>query len=329
MAPRRRGLGPEGPDDYAAGDMQETRGPGMHLFLSIGEAMVELSRAEGDLWRLGFAGDTLNTAWYARAALPAGWEVSYLTRLGNDPFSPRMLDFLAANRIGTGFIARDARRSVGLYAIELHEGERSFAYWRGQSAARGLADDPAVLDRAFAAATAVYLSGITLAILPAPARAALIERLALARAAGKVTAFDPNIRPALWDSPEAMRATLMQAARGAGIVLPSYDDEAAQFGDADMAACAARWMAAGAGEVVVKNGGGPMLLRDGAGERLVEVARAAPVDSTGAGDSFNGAYLAARLAGRDMAAAARAGHAMSLRVIARPGALIPMADLSG
>lgn len=299
----------------------------MNHFLSIGEAMVEVSQAEGDLWRLGFAGDTLNTAWYARVALQDDWQVSYLTRLGNDPFSARMLQFLAQNRIATDHIARDAQRSVGLYAIELHEGERSFAYWRGQSAARGLADDPALLDRAFGQADAIYLSGITLAILPVAARSALIDRLVAARAEGKITAFDPNIRPALWEDPAVMRDTLTRAARGAGILLPSFDDEAAQFGDADMPACAARWRAAGASEVVVKNGGGPMFLQDKAGTRTVDVARATPVDSTGAGDSFNGGYLAARLQGQDMAAAAQAGHAMSLRVIAHRGALIPMADI--
>ena len=39
-------------------------------FASIGECMIELSAGKGDLWRMGFAGDTFNTAWYARAILP-------------------------------------------------------------------------------------------------------------------------------------------------------------------------------------------------------------------------------------------------------------------
>ncbi len=295
--------------------------------LSIGEAMVELSQATGGLWRLGFAGDTLNTAWYARALLPAGWSVEYFTRLGGDPFSGRMLDFLADNGIGTEGIVRDPDRSVGLYAIELHDGERSFAYWRGQSAARHLADDRAALGAVIAGADAVYFSGITLAILAPAARAHLLSAVGAARAAGRLTVFDPNIRTRLWQDAAEMRAALTAAAAVSCIVLPSFDDEAAAFGDTGPDACAARWIAAGAAEVVVKNGGGPMTVATPSSREVIAVERARPVDSTGAGDSFNGAFLAARLTGADPVAAARAGHAMSLRVIAQPGALIPMAEL--
>lgn len=296
----------------------------MPLFLAIGEPMVELSHAEGELWRLGYAGDVLNTAWYARAMLPAEWETAVFTRLGQDPFSPRMVAFLEENGLSARFISRDPARSVGLYSIELHEGERSFAYWRGQSAARGLADDVEALDAATGAADVVHFSGISLAILAPDARARLIATVAAARARGALTVFDPNIRPRLWENAEAMREALTAAAGAAALALPSFDDEAEWFGDADLSACAARWRAAGAGEVAVKNGGGPMLVADADGETHIEVERVTPLDSTGAGDAFNGGYLAARLGGAGAEAAARAGHALSLRVIGEPGALIPM-----
>lgn len=305
----------------------------MSRFLSIGEAMVELSRAgagEGsDLWRLGYAGDTLNTAWYARACLPDSWQVDYLTRLGADPFSARMMDFLQQARIGTAFVTHDPQRSVGLYAIELHEGERSFAYWRDRSAARLLAEDGAHLDAAFAAADAIYLSGITLAILPEAGRAALLSRLAAARAAGKLTAFDPNLRPKLWESPEAMRHWLTEAAQGAQILLPSFEDDATWFGDASLAACATRWLKAGAAEVVVKNGGGTMGLHAAGQYRECPVEMHRPVDTTGAGDSFNGGYLAARLAGRSPDAALREGHAIASQVIGQFGALVALRQTPG
>lgn len=295
-------------------------------FLAIGEAMVELSGApEGEgLWRLGYAGDTLNTAWYARALLPASWQVGYFTRLGSDPFSERMLAFLAQNGIDGGAITIDPARSVGLYAIELREGERHFAYWRGQSAAKGLADDPAALAAAVAQADAVYFSGITLAILAPAARATLLQIILQARQAGKLTVFDPNIRPRLWEDKAVMAAALMEAAPASALVMPSFDDEAATFGDADLSACAARWRAAGAGEVIVKNGGGEMLVVDDHQRLTLQVEKVTPLDTTGAGDSFNGGYLAARLQGADLRAAALAGHAMSRQVIAHRGALMPM-----
>lgn len=299
----------------------------MPLFLSIGEPMIELSQASGDLWRLGFAGDILNTAWYARALLGPEWEVGCLTRLGEDPFSPRMLAFMEENGLATRFISRDPERSIGLYSIELHEGERSFAYWRGQSAARRLADDTKALDAAVGAADMVHFSGITLAILPPEGRVRLIDAVTRARTRGAVTSFDPNIRPALWESADAMRKALMAAAGAASVALPSFDDEKTWFGDRDLAACIARWTGAGAGEVVVKNGGGTMMVSGADDDRLIEVARVAPVDSTGAGDAFNAGYLSARVAGRTQSEAARAGHALSLQVIGRTGALVARDEL--
>ncbi|MBC7312186.1 MAG: sugar kinase [Rhizobium sp.] len=297
---------------------------GNKLFLSIGEAMVELSQAEGGLWRMGFAGDTLNTAWYARACLPADWEVAYFTRLGLDPFSERMRDFLQDNAISTCFIARDPERTVGLYAIELHDGERSFSYWRGQSAARRLADDEQALKVAIAQSDVIYFSGITLAILEPDRREALLRLIGAAREAGKTTVFDPNIRPKLWEDTQTMRACLTRAAATASIALPSFDDEAAVSGDSDIEACATRWLRAGAGEVVVKNGGGPVAvsMSDGA-IAILTFDSVKPVDSTGAGDSFNGGYLAARLAGEAPDKAAAQGHEVAAQVVCRPGALVP------
>ena len=297
---------------------------GSKLFLSIGEAMVELSQAEGGLWRMGFAGDTLNTAWYARVCLPADWEVAYFTRLGIDPFSERLQEFLQENAISTRFITRDPDRTVGLYAIELHDGERSFSYWRGQSAARRLADDEQALKAAITQSDVIYFSGITLAILEPDRREALLRLMGAAREAGKTTVFDPNIRPRLWEDAQTMRACLTRAAASASIALPSFDDEAAVFGDSCIEQCAGRWLRSGAGEVVVKNGGGPVAVSmpDGSIVTLT-FDSVKPVDSTGAGDSFNGGYLAARLAGEAPDQAAAQGHEVAAQVVCRPGALVP------
>ena len=63
----------------------------MKTFISIGECMLELSAMQKDLWRMSVAGDTLNTAWYARACLSNNWHVSFATKIGNDGMSSNCL----------------------------------------------------------------------------------------------------------------------------------------------------------------------------------------------------------------------------------------------
>ena len=295
--------------------------------LSIGEAMLELSSAgQGDLWRLGIAGDTLNTAWYLHRLLRDEARVEYFTRVGTGEFSQKMLDFLAAEGIGADHIPRDPAREIGLYAISLKDGERSFSYWRDTSAAKLLGDDPAALDRALAGARIAYFSGISVAILSDRGRANLRDALARARTQGTMVVFDPNLRPRLWPDAAAMLAGIETAASGADLVLPSFDDEATHFGDVDAAATIRRYLDLGAGHVVVKNGGGPMQFggSQGAGD-LPELTPDTPVDTTAAGDSFNAGYLAAMLQGADCADAIHAGHRLSRQVIRHRGALVPAA----
>ncbi|MFD1910928.1 sugar kinase [Halodurantibacterium flavum] len=295
----------------------------MTRILCIGEAMVELS-AEGDLWRLGIAGDTLNTAWYLRRLLGPLHRVGYLSRVGTGEFSRHARRFMEEAGIDTTHLAEDPTREIGLYAITLTEGERSFSYWRDTSAAKRLADDPGLLAAALADCDLAYLSGITLAILPQAGRDALLAALAAAQDAGCTIVFDPNLRPRLWPGTDVMCTEIMRMAALADLVLPSFDDEAVHFGDADAAATIARYLGAGAGHVVVKNGGGPVAFggRDGDGT-VGDLPRERPIDSTAAGDSFNAGYIAARLDGQTPVDAIRAAHSLSRRVIAHRGALVP------
>ena len=139
-----------------------------------GEAMIELvpTGTESE-YRRSFAGDTFNTSWYL-ARLQPDWSVDYLTTVGRDTLSESLCRFARNEGIGTGHIGRHETRSLGLYLIELHNGERSFQYWREHSAARLLADHPDALAAAFANADLIYFSGITLAILEEAARRAIL-----------------------------------------------------------------------------------------------------------------------------------------------------------
>lgn len=292
--------------------------------LSIGEAMVELSgTGDGDLWRLGIAGDTLNTAWYLRRLLGPEWRLDYFSRVGMGEFSQKMLDFLQCEGITTDHVSRDPDHEIGLYSISLKDGERSFSYWRDNSAARHLADDPGLVTAALQGCDLAYFSGITLAILPEDRRSTFLDTLARARKSGCNIVFDPNLRPRLWDAAKTMCHWIDTAASISALVLPSFDDESTHFGDADPDETILRYLNAGADQVIVKNGGGAVSFGGIAGNGcIVDLPRKTPVDSTAAGDSFNAAYLAATLRSADPATAIRAGHDLSCRVIGHRGALV-------
>jgi 2-dehydro-3-deoxygluconokinase len=299
-------------------------------FISIGECMAELQATDGGLYRLGFAGDTLNTAWYMRALTRTeDVTVDYCTAVGTDSLSSKMLAFLKANGVETRFVKEVSDRTVGLYLITLTGAERSFTYWRSASAARLLAEDKEALAASLSQADAIYFSGITLAILSAAHRRNLLSVLQEMKSRGTTIAFDSNARRRLWPSDGAMKTAMIEGYKASTLALPTFSDDQALFGDATPTDCAKRIAGYGVKEIVVKEGGNPCVvsldtnLFSVAPEPVQDI-----VDTTGAGDSFNAGYLAARMSNREPLEAAKLGHRVAGRVIRERGALLAMASFS-
>jgi 2-dehydro-3-deoxygluconokinase len=286
--------------------------------------MLELSRADGALWSMGYGGDSLNVATYVARL---GGDIAYLTALGEDKFSADMKAAWAADGMDTSLVLSHQDRVPGLYAIETDaQGERSFTYWRGQSAARDMFAC-AGLDAAFEAASKaklIYLSGITLSLFGPEQQARLVALAKAVRAHGGDVAFDTNYRPKGWASAEQARSAIAAIAPYVSIALPTFEDEAALFGDASPKAIIDRWSAHGASLIAVKLGGNGALVSDGF-QRLTVASRTdpSPIDTTGAGDSFNGAFLAAFMGGASAEACATAGNELAATVIRHRGAIIP------
>lgn len=294
-------------------------------FLAIGECMAELAPSgQSNEFKLGFAGDTFNTAWYLARIAP-DIDVNYLTAVGDDAISRDMRAFMRDSQISDCHVQVIKGKTVGLYLIHLQDGERSFSYWRDSSAARQLAADPVALVQAIQEADLIYYSGITLAILDPMARDVLFDALDNARALGKTVAFDTNLRPRLWANPEEMKSTIMLAAGRSDIVLPSHEDEAAWFGDVDPIATLDRYTKTGARHVVVKNSAEAVVYQYGKerGEVAVDPAHDV-VDTTAAGDSFNAGVLSEIIRHDDMAKGIRLGCRLAGQVVRHKGALVPI-----
>ena len=293
--------------------------------ICIGEAMIELVIEEPPA--LGIAGDVLNTAVYLKRLAGQAADVRFASVIGTDAMSDRIIAFIEGEGIGTQALRRTPDRLPGLYAIEIApNGERSFHYWRGSSAARLLfADksDQAALEHA----DIVYFSGITLAILPDFQREALLATLGQVRAQGTIVIFDPNYRPRLWCNPDSARHWIMRAWSTTDIGFPSLDDELALFGDASPLQTIMRITDAGVGIGAVKRGHkGPMAMSGEAGGPYPPAKRV--VDTTAAGDSFNAGYIAGFLAGDTEAECMNAAHALAAEVISQRGGIIAIPAIS-
>jgi len=295
--------------------------------ICFGECMIELSRvAAAGAFRMGFAGDTANVAIYAARG---GVDVAYLSAVGTDPYSEEMRGFLTGEGVDCSLVLTHPSRVPGLYAIRTDaRGERSFTYWREQSAVRELFTLPDAADALANAAQArmLYLSGITLSLFDDAGRKQVTALASTVRANGGDVVFDGNFRPRGWPDAAAAHAAFADLAPHCSIVLPTFEDEAALYGDADPRDAVVRWQAAGAWLVAVKMGEeGALLAQAGTAPRLIPCpARKAARDTTGAGDSFNAAFLTALLVGAEPEGAVRAGHLLAGEVVMHPGAIIPL-----
>src|SRR5882724_12114945 len=264
--------------------------------ICVGEVMVELARGNDSRYGQAFGGDTFNTAVYlARAGVPA----AYATAMGDDPYSDALMAVANAEGVNTDLIMRVPGRMPGLYMIETDaKGERKFYYWRDNSPARDLFEFPgwAAIAEALLSARLIYFSGVTLSLYTNTGVGRFLAALELARKQGATIAFDGNFRPRGWRGDMARARTVFtEALKRVDIALPTFEDEATLWGDANPEATVARLQAFGIGEIVVKNGSESALVADKSGREYVPVPEVVePVDTTAAGDSFNAAYLAAR-----------------------------------
>ena len=299
-----------------------------HKVATIGECMIEMAQLPARQIHCAYGGDTLNTAVYlARLATNTDTHVHFVTRVGRDPLSVDMVAGWQDEGIDTGLVEYDTERLPGLYYIATNsEGERRFYYWRNDSAASAMLDTGAaeLLETRLAGFDTVYTSGITLAILPTAGRHELLQLMAALRRRGVTLVFDSNYRERLWSSVADAQHWLQAAYQQVDVLLTSLADERAIYGDEDVNTVSKRVSDAGITEFVIKNGSAPCLAVEPMGVQTIDVPTVSTViDTTAAGDSFNAAYIAARLQGFAVNAAVTAAQRLAARVIAYRGAIIP------
>jgi 2-dehydro-3-deoxygluconokinase len=290
--------------------------------------MIELSKNETRSLRQSFAGDVFNSAVYLKRVF-SEVEVSFATAIGRDSYSDKFMALCQSELVRTEFIYRSETKIPGLYSIETDsQGERSFTYWRNDSAARQVMQfiDSAETTK-LAQQKMFFFSGISLAVVKLEDREKFWKLIEALRDSGVTIVFDPNYRARMWSNPNEAKEAIEKALGFSDICLPGVEDFQQLYGHQSALDIVDFCEPYGVKELVIKNGEkGVSCMIDGELYQFSIDAITKVVDSTSAGDSFNGVYLGARMSGLNPSFAVELASKSAAEVIQHQGAIVPRKD---
>jgi 2-dehydro-3-deoxygluconokinase len=289
--------------------------------VALGEAMVEFNQipqGDGRMYLQGFGGDTSNTS---IAAARQGARCAYISLVGNDALGEMCLALWKSEGVDVSAVQVRDDAPTGVYFVRHDADGHHFSYLRRGSAASRI--QPGDLSPGlFSQAKYLHVTGISQAI-SASANQTVAAAIAMARVAGAKVSYDPNLRFALWSLEEA-RSTVIETIAMTDEFLPGQEELAKVCGleaPEDLIAWAHRQ---GAKVVVLKMGAQGALASDGRTLQKIAAFPVKAVDATGAGDCFNGAYLARRARGEDVFTSARWAVASAALSTQGYGAVAPL-----
>lgn len=281
--------------------------------------MVEFNQqSEGDLYKAGFGGDTSNTA---IAAARQGAKAGYITLLGQDRFGDLLMDLWRREEVDAAEVKRDPNAPTGIYFVTHSDAGHQFHYYRAGSAASRMTREDLPLDY-LRGGKVLHVSAISQAISE-NACETVFAAMDAARAAELEVCFDTNLRLKLWTL-ERARDAIDGAIRRADILRPALDDARTLTGIEDADAILDHFLKLGPKLVVMTMGKEGVILASRDARHRLPPHKVDAVDATGAGDAFNGSFLARLIAGDDPLAAARYANAAAALSTTGYGAVAPI-----
>ncbi len=290
--------------------------------LSIGEPLMEFSEihdpTRGNIYLPGFGGDTSN---FAVAASRQGAKVGYFTRLGQDAFGDRFMALWQQEGIDTRLVIRDPNAPTGVYFVTHDENGHQFTYYRKGSAASLLKPDE-ITESMILGTKLLHISGISQAISESSCDA-VWRAVQIARSNGIMVSYDANLRLKLWPLARAKEVIDATAALS-DFFLPSLEDAEQLTGLQDEDQIVDYYLQLGVRRIALKLGKRGVLVATPDERHRVEGFKVDSVDATGAGDTFDGAFVARMLDGASIAEAARYANAAAAISTTGYGAVAPI-----
>ena len=219
-----------------------------------------------------------------------GHKTAFIGKVGNDLFGKSLTGVLRAAGIDCQALTETDQCHTTLAFVHLNDrGDRSFSFYRNPGADIMLtpADIPSDLIRQ----SRVFHFG-SVSMTADPARSAILAAVSLARSAGCLISYDPNLRLMLWPTADEARTTILSAMESVDVLKISEEELLFLTGEKDLAGGAA-WFFARYGLALILITLGPRGAY--AATRTATAAHPAydvhTIDTTGAGDAFTGAFL--------------------------------------
>ncbi|MBV1900157.1 MAG: sugar kinase [Kordiimonadaceae bacterium] len=298
----------------------------------VGECMFE-ERAQGlqtnDYGQqVVIGGDTLNAAvYFSRLNRNKNTEVFYVSLVGGGPKDAAVIEEIQAEDINCDLIEQVPGSATGSYKVYVaDDGERSFSYDRSCAPARALFEGATGDFRIQKVAQfdVLYVTGITLAVLYEPSRKKLLQLMRAMKSEGKVVVYDCNHRPRLWEDNATAKYYHETALAACSLALPSIEDLTQIFGQKSKVEYMQMLTAMDIPAIVLKDGDGGAVshFKEETKEHALPTVER-PVDTTGAGDSFNAGLLTGLLKGCMVSESIELGHSIACEVIMSSGAITP------
>jgi len=286
--------------------------------LCLGEALIEFNQIPDDTnntYRSGFGGDTSNTAVaVARQETSSG----FLSKVGNDPFGIKLLELWKREGVDCTYVLQHPEFPTGIYFVTHDENGHHFSYYRKGSAASQMTPEDVTAD-VVSQSKVLHLSAITQAISASSCETAFAA-IHQARKSGVKISYDTNLRLKLWPLNQA-RDVINQVVPMCDVLLPSLDDVTSLTGLQEPKKIIDYYLKLGAKLVVLKQGEQGVLVADGHNESCISGHAVKTIDATGAGDTFDGAFLSEWIRSNDPFKAAEYANAAAALSTTRYGAV--------
>ena len=289
--------------------------------------MIELSgnMQLGEQIKLNFGGDVLNTAlYYSRL----GGNASFLTALGDDIFSKQLISLWESENINTSEILILKNKVPGLYAIETdNSGERNFHYWREEAPVKDLFDNISIkkLNNYIEEYKYLYFSGISLSRWNEKQLNIFCNWLEkFKNTLDKEIIFDLNYRPKCWVNNQQTKKYLNKILPFVTMIITTFDDEILLFNDKNHNETLSRYQKYNIETVIIKDGAKPITVfnKNKVNHVKNKIIVEKPIDTTSAGDSFNGAFLACFNVTQNIKKSIDFAQSVAVEVISHQGAII-------